>query len=84
MNQDILNYTYAAILALVGWLGKTLWDAVNKLKEDLKTIEVDLPKTYVQKADIESRFDKIDTILERIFDRLDHKADKNCHNQERP
>lgn len=77
MEQEILNYSYAAVLALIGWLGKTLWDAVSKLKEDLKSIEIDLPKTYVSKVDIDSRLDKIDSVLDKIFERLEHKADKN-------
>lgn len=77
MEQEILNYSYAAVLALIGWLGKTLWDAVGKLKEDLKSIEIDLPKTYVSKVDIDSRLDKIDSVLDKIFERLEHKADKN-------
>ena len=77
MEQEIFNYSYAAVLALIGWLGKTLWDAVGKLKEDLKSIEIDLPKTYVSKVDIDSRLDKIDSVLDKIFERLEHKADKN-------
>ena len=65
MEQEILNYSYAAVLALIGWLGKTLWDAVGKLKEDLKSIEIDLPKTYVSKVDIDSRLDKNVADLDR-------------------
>jgi len=34
------------------------------------------PKNYVSKTDIESRLDKIDATLERIFDKLEAKADK--------
>jgi hypothetical protein len=42
----------------------------------LQSIEVDLAKNYATKSDINSRLDKIDNVLERIFDRLDGKADK--------
>jgi hypothetical protein len=49
---------------------------VKTLKEDIKAIEIDLPKNYVSKKDIDSRFDKIDATLERLFDRLDAKVDK--------
>ena len=38
--------------------------------------EIDLPKSYVSKSEINTRFDKIDSILERIFDKLDSKVDK--------
>ena len=83
MNQDIINIAAAAVLALTGWLGKSLWDAVGKLKEDLKDLEISLPNDYVKKVDIESRFDKIDTLFEKLFEKLDHKADKACGHQER-
>jgi len=49
---------------------------VKSLKNDIKDIEVALPTSYVRKEDINGRFDKIDNVLERIFDKLDEKADK--------
>lgn len=75
-QQDIFNIAATVVLTLVGWLGKSLWDAVAKLKDDLKDLEIALPNDYVKKVDIEARLDKIDIILDKIFDRLEHKADK--------
>lgn len=75
-QQDIFNTAATVVLTLVGWLGKSLWDAVAKLKDDLKDLEIALPNDYVKKIDIEARLDKIDIILDKIFDRLEHKADK--------
>lgn len=75
-QQDIFNTAATVVLTLVGWLGKSLWDAVGKLKDDLKDLEIALPNDYVKKVDIEARFDKIDLALGKIFDRLEHKADK--------
>lgn len=75
-QQDIFNTAATVVLTLVGWLGKSLWDAVTKLKDDLKDLEIALPNDYVKKVDIEARLDKIDIILDKIFDRLEHKADK--------
>lgn len=72
----MFNFVGGAILVAVGWWCKEIWDSVKNLKEDIKQIEIDLPKNYVSKADIESRLDKIDATLERIFDKLEHKADK--------
>ena len=72
----MFNFIGGAILVAVGWWCKEIWDSVKALKEDIKAIEIDLPKNYVSRAHIESRLDKIDTTLERIFDRLEHKADK--------
>lgn len=77
MEQDLFNYIVGAVLALLGWLGRTLWDAVNSLKEDIKDIEVELPTHYVKKTELDSRLYKIETMLDKIFDRLESKVDKH-------
>lgn len=74
--QQMFNLIGGAILVAVGWWCKEIWDSVKTLKDDIKAIEIDLPKNYVSKKDIDSRFDKIDATLERLFDRLDAKVDK--------
>ncbi len=76
MEQEFLNYIFGSLLAILGWLGRTLWDAVQKLKDDIKEIEVDLPSTYVKKTELDSRLQKIETMLDKIFDRLESKVDK--------
>ena len=74
--QPVFNLIGGALLAAVGWWCREIWDSVKALKADLRTIEVDLPKNYVSKSEINSRLDKIDSVLERIFDKLDEKVDK--------
>lgn len=74
--QVLFNLIGGALLTAVGWWCREIWDSVKTLKKDLQTMEVDLPKTYVSKAEINTRLDKIDATLERIFDKLDGKADK--------
>ena len=74
--QPLFNFVGGAILVAVGWWCKEIWNSVKALKEDIQAIEVDLPKNYVTKKDIENRFDRIDATLERLFDRLDSKVDK--------
>ena len=77
MDQDVFNYIVGSLLALLGWLGRTLWDAVARLKDDLKKIEVDLPSTYVKKTELDNRLDKIEAVLDKIWYKLESKADKN-------
>ena len=76
MEQSFLNYIFGGVIALLGWFGRTLWDAVQKLKEDLKDIEVDLPSTYVKKTELDNRLQKIETMLDKIWDKLESKVDK--------
>ena len=74
--QTLFNLIGGAILVAVGWWCKEIWNSVKSLAKDVKSIEVDLPTNYVSKADIDARLDKIDMVLERIFDKLDAKVDK--------
>jgi chaperonin cofactor prefoldin len=68
--QTFLNYIAAAVMALLGWLGKTVWDAVQDLKNDIKHIEVELPTHYVRKDEMDDRFDKLESMINRRFDEL--------------
>lgn len=72
----IINIVLGSVLAVGGWFVRQMWDAVQNLKDDLKRIEVELPTSYVRKADLDVRLDKIDEMLEKLFDRLNSKADK--------
>ena len=74
--QTMINLIGGAVLAMIGWFARQIWDSVQDLKNDIHQIEVDLPTYYVKRVDIDSRFDKLENILERIFDRLEQKADK--------
>lgn len=74
--QPLFNLIGGAILVGVGWWCKEIWDSVKSLAKDVKAIEVELPTNYVRRVDIDARLDKIDNVLERIFDKLDEKADK--------
>ena len=76
IDQDIINLIIGAVLSVMGWFARQLWDAVQDLKSDMKQLEVDLPTHYVRKEDLESRLDRIEASLNRIFEKLDHKADK--------
>ena len=74
--QSIFNLVGGAILCAVGWWCREIWDSVKALKNSLQDLEVDLAKNYSSKAEINSRLDKIDDILAKIFDKLDSKADR--------
>jgi predicted negative regulator of RcsB-dependent stress response len=75
-DQTIINLIVGVVLSVLGWFARQLWDAVQDLKNDMKEIEIDLPTNYVRKDELEQRFNKIEDMLNRIFEKLDHKADK--------
>ena len=68
MEQTLLNWLFGSVMAILGWLGKTLWDAVQELKNDMKDIEVNLPKDYVSKEDYKSDIKDIKEMLKELYD----------------
>jgi len=74
--QTLINIGAGTILTAIGWFCREIWDSVQKLKEDVKQIEIDLPSNYVKKDEIKERFDRIELLLDKLFEKLENKADK--------
>jgi hypothetical protein len=75
-TQSLINLAGGIILAGIGWWARMIWESVQKLKDDLHQVEVDLPKSYVSKNDLDKRMQHIEDMFQRIYDKLDGKADK--------
>lgn len=78
--QLLINIGLAAILAAGGWFARQLWEAVQKLKDDVHKIEVDLPTNYVRRDEFAEGVKEIKDICDKIFTKIDtlneRKADK--------
>jgi hypothetical protein len=74
--QSIFNLVGGAAIATGGWFAREIWGAVKELRRDLHELEVDMPKSYVSKPDMDKRMDHIEDMFKRIYDKLDGKADK--------
>ena len=76
-QQTLINIGGGIILAGIGWWARVIWESVQRLKDDLHEIEVDLPKSYVTKDDFNITMKHIESMVQRIYDKLDGKADKS-------
>jgi uncharacterized alpha-E superfamily protein len=74
--QTLINIGAGSVLAVIGWFARELWEAVNAMKKDLHRLEVKIAKDYATHQDLNARYDKIEMILGKIFDKLDNKVDK--------
>lgn len=74
--QTLFNITLGLSAALLGWLARTLWDAVQKLATDLSVLREELSRDFVRKDDFKDAFREVKDMLTRIFDKLDGKQDK--------
>jgi hypothetical protein len=72
----LLTGALGLVCALLGWLGRELWNAVQALRRDLSLLEVRIGTDYV-------RYDRLQDALQPVIRRLDeisaalsHKVDK--------
>ena len=75
-TQTLMNIASTVAIAIGGWFAREVWGAVKELRSDLHHLEVDLPKNYVSRFDMDKRMEHIETMFQRIYDKLDGKADK--------
>lgn len=75
-SQTVINALGAVVMAGIGWAARELWGAVKALRSDLQKLEVALPTNYVNKNDFTQTMKHIEDMFQRIYDKLDGKADK--------
>jgi len=75
-TQTLLNWMAGAAFGVAGWFLREMWDAVKDLRGDLHDLKAELPKEYVLKIDLDKRMQHIEDMFQRIYDKLDAKADK--------
>lgn len=83
MEQDIFNLIVTVLGILVGWVLKTIWDAVRELQtadkglvDRVNAIEVLVAGRYVTREELERMVEKLFARLDSISDRLNSKADR--------
>jgi len=81
--QNLINVGAGSLLAIGGWFCRQLWDSVKELKADIADLKLHMSDAYVKKsevdsikADMDKRFDRLEQMIARLFDKIDAKADK--------
>lgn len=62
--------------AIMGWLARELWSAVQKLRVDLDSLRVHIAEDYVRQDRMEKAMEPVLRKLDQIQDALSHKVDK--------
>ena len=75
-TQSLINLGAGIIIAVGGWLGRELWEAVTQLRADLHKIEVDLPSNYLRRDEFSEGMKEIRELFGKVFEKLDGKVDK--------
>ena len=81
--QNFINVGAGGLLAIGGWFCRQLWDSVKELKADIADLKLHVSENYVKKSEVESlrtdmdkRFDRLEQMIARLYDKIDSKADK--------
>jgi hypothetical protein len=74
------EHAFMALLAItsgvLGWFGRELWSAVQKLRGDLYALEVKIGNDYIRYDRLQDTLKPILNKLDRIEELLSQKADK--------
>lgn len=75
-TQTIIN----ALLGILGVFGafllNSVWNAINEQRRELAKLQDSLHREYVQSSVFNAHASRVENLLERIYDKLDLKADK--------
>jgi hypothetical protein len=81
--QTVINIGLSSVLAALGWFAREIWDSLKELRRDTHQIEKDLREMYVRRDDLKevriemsARFDKLESLIGSLYERLHDKADK--------
>ena len=74
--QNLFNLVLGVALPVGGWFCRQLWDTVKELKKEISDLRLHVAENVVKKIEMESQYGKIESMLEKIFDKLDKKVDK--------
>ena len=75
--KSLIEMGLWVVVATMGWFLREMWTATKELKNDLTKLSNDLPKEYVSKADFKDDLHDIKSMIQKIFDKLDSKVDRD-------
>ena len=75
-NQQLFNLVVSIAGFLAVFVFYQVMTRLQKLEDEVKSLEKQLPHDYVQKDDYRSDIKEVKDILRQIFDKLDAKQDK--------
>lgn len=74
--QTLFNIILGVVMTIIGWFGRSVWEASIVLRADLSKLREEIPRTYISREDYRSDIREVKEMLTRIFDKLDSKVDK--------
>lgn len=74
--EQVLIGMLGLACGVIGWFAREIYNAVQKLKDDLRLLEVRIGTDYVRYDRLQDALKPIKETLDEIKQSLQHKADK--------
>lgn len=66
-SQEIINLIITGVGAIIGWVLKTIWEALRDLKNDIRIIENEMHISYIRRDEVQKNFDDVRADLREIY-----------------
>lgn len=76
ITQTILNWAFAAAGSLGTFVLTAMWNAMSLMRKDMAELQKSISDNYVRRDDFKTHALRVETLLDRIYEKLDGKADK--------
>lgn len=74
--QTLWGVLLSCAVGLIGWFARELWYGQAALRKELADHKQKTAEEYVTKIDFKDALTDLRSIMQRIYDKLDDKADK--------
>lgn len=65
-SQKLINMLASVVFAFLAWWSNNIWNTVQTMQQQVTTLNVELARNYVPRAELQNHFDRIEGTLERI------------------
>ena len=74
--QFIANFAAIIVFGVIGYFYRQAMSDIRRLESTIHNMQVDMPTNYVRKDELSTHMVRIESMLNKIFDKLDNKVDK--------
>jgi len=74
--QYLANGLFTVVGVLLTLMYQSIKKDIETMKADIHEIDKLVSGEYIKRTEVQGEFDKLDAKLEKIFDKLNSKADK--------
>jgi hypothetical protein len=75
-TQSLINLLFCGFGGLGGFILRATWTALETMRKDLQGMQSSMSATYVRRDDFKDAIEDFKSVLNRIEDKLDDKADR--------